>query len=83
MGGIHTTREVANLLGVAEWQVRRLYESHSLPEPPRFGGKRAVPGESIPNVVDALRDRGWLPSPVQGRSPVDHPGQKTDGRCLR
>ena len=56
-----TTREVAEALpGVAEWQIRRCHELHLLPDPPRFGGKRAVPAEHIPLIVDALRARGWL-----------------------
>lgn len=58
----YTTREIGELLGVAEWRVRRLYESGRLPEPDRFGGKRAIPRESIPAIVDALRERKWMPS---------------------
>ena len=62
MKEFRTTREVAESLpGIEEWQVRRCYELHLLPEPPRFGGKRAVPVEHIPLLVDVLRKRGWLP----------------------
>ena len=56
-----TTRELGDLLGVAEWRVRRLFETGTLPEPPRFGGKRAIKGSMIPQIIDALRARGWLP----------------------
>lgn len=60
---IHTTRQVADILGLAEWQVRRLYESGDLPEPGRFAGKRAISREEIPLIVDRCRARGWLPTP--------------------
>jgi hypothetical protein len=56
-----TTRQLADFLGTDEWRVRRLFETKTLPEPPRFGGKRAIPSELIPSIVDALRERGWLP----------------------
>ena len=56
-----TTHELAELLGSETWRVRRLFEDGTLPEPGRFAGKRAIPRESIPQIVDALRNRGWLP----------------------
>ena len=61
-GGPYTTREVGEfLIGAgSEWKVRRLYEHGDLPEPPRFGGKRAISSEDIPAIVEALRARGWL-----------------------
>lgn len=55
-----STRDVADLLGTETWRVRRLFEDGTLPEPSRFAGKRAIPRESIPTIVDALRGRGWL-----------------------
>ncbi len=58
----NTTRELADILGAKEWQVRRVFELGIVEEPPRFGGKRAIPRETIPQVVDALRLRGWLPT---------------------
>ena len=58
----YTTREIGDLLGVAEWRVRRLFEVGRLPEPGRFAGKRAIPRESIPAIVDALRERKWIPA---------------------
>lgn len=61
MSTLFTTREIADLLGVDTWQVRRLFEDGSLPEPDRFAGKRAIPRETIPVILDALRARGWLP----------------------
>jgi hypothetical protein len=62
MPEIFTTKQIGELLGVDEWRVRRLYESRRLPEPARFAGRRAIPREDIPVIVDALRERGWLPS---------------------
>ena len=68
MAGIFSTRDVADLLGTQEWRVRRLFEDGTLPEPGRFAGKRAIPREMIPAIVDALRARGWLPQ-VAGAAP--------------
>lgn len=65
----NTTRGIGDILGTDEWRVRRLYEDGTLPEPPRFGGKRAIPRESIPAIVDALRARGWLPKPESDAEP--------------
>ena len=58
----YTTRELGDILGVEEWRIRRLFESSTLPEPPRFAGKRVISREQIPAIVDALRDRHWLPA---------------------
>ena len=62
MPDFYSTREMADLLGTVTWRVRRLYEDGTLPEPPRLTGKRAIPRQSIPEIVDALRARGWLPA---------------------
>jgi hypothetical protein len=56
-----STRQVADLFGVPTWQIQRLFECGILPEPRRFAGKRVIAGESLPAIVDALRERGWLP----------------------
>lgn len=55
-----TTREVAELFGTDDWRVRRLFEDGTLPEPPRFGGKRLLDRSLLPTILDALRARGWL-----------------------
>ena len=59
----YTTREIGDLLGVAEWRVRRLFEVGRLPEPGRFAGKRAIPPHGIgeaPERGGAGRQwRGW------------------------
>ncbi|MCA9124452.1 MAG: hypothetical protein H6822_33910 [Planctomycetaceae bacterium] len=62
MPAFYSTSDVADLYGVKTWQVRRLFESARLPEPMRFAGKRAIPREMLPQIVDALRERGWLPT---------------------
>jgi hypothetical protein len=54
-------KRIAEIAGVKEWQVRRLYEEGTLPDPGRFAGKRAIPRTDIPKVVLALQKRGWLP----------------------
>ena len=56
-----TTRQVGNALGQAEWRIRRLFEDGTLPEPPKFGGKRAIDPALMPAIVSALIKRGWLP----------------------
>ena len=63
MDGFKTTRQIADDLGVGEWQVRRCYELGLLPDAPRFAGKRAVPPQHVPLLVDAMRARGWLSKP--------------------
>ena len=60
-----TTRSIAEILGTDEWRVRRLYEAGALAEPDRFAGKRVISPEQIPAIVDALRDRGWLPGRIE------------------
>lgn len=57
-----TTRQVAETLGTDEWRIRRVFEDGTLPEPEKFGGKRCIRGTLIPQIVDALRARGWLPA---------------------
>lgn len=64
MGAQLTTREVADLLGVEVWQIRRIYKSGNLPEPPRAGLYRLIPRTDLPLIIDALRNRGWLSAPT-------------------
>jgi hypothetical protein len=52
--------ESADLLSVQSWRIARLFELGVLPEPERIAGWRIIPKEMIPEVVDALRARGWL-----------------------
>ena len=56
-----STQQIGDILGVERWRIQRLFESGAVAEPMRFAGKRAIPGEMIPQIVDALRARGWLP----------------------
>jgi hypothetical protein len=58
-----TTREIAELLGVETWRVQRLFSDGTLPEWARFAGKRTVPTTMLPQIVDALRDRGCSSPP--------------------
>jgi hypothetical protein len=69
MTTIYSTRQVADFLGTDEWRVRRLFEDGTLTEPQRFAGKRAIPNDMIPTIVDRLRDRGWLPDNHEGAVP--------------
>ena len=62
--------QLAGLLGVPSWRVARLFELRILPEVPRLGRQRAIPRTWIPQVIDALRARGWYPTPAQERQGV-------------
>ncbi|HEY1601472.1 MAG TPA: hypothetical protein VGG64_17860 [Pirellulales bacterium] len=65
MQKLFSTADIASTLGIETWRVRRLFEDGTLPEPERFAGRRAIPGEMLPKVIDALRERGWLsPEPA-------------------
>ena len=61
---VTTTGAIADALGVQSWRVARLFELGILPEPARLSGRRIIPKEMVPYVVDALRNRGWLPMPA-------------------
>lgn len=60
MTGIYTTQQIADFLGVELWRVQRVFENGAVPEPGKFGGKRAIPSTLVPAIVDAFRERGWL-----------------------
>lgn len=75
MQHFHSTRELAEILGCNEWQVRRLFEQGEIPEPPRFTGRRAIHRDLIPQIVDRLRAHGWL-SCVEVASDAQ-PGRET------
>ena len=63
-----STRQVAEFVGTDTWRIQRLFEDGDVAEPERFAGKRAIPPSLIPQIVDALRARGWLTQP-EGESP--------------
>ena len=52
-----TTHEVAILAGSDTWRVRRLFEDGTLPEPPRFAGRRAIPRELLPDIFGKLKTK--------------------------
>ena len=57
---VFTTNTAAKRCGVAEWQVRRLFERGLLPEPPRAGAYRLIPADDLPKIETALRAAGYL-----------------------
>ena len=59
-----TTKQVADLLGVECWRVQRVFENGDVAEPERFAGKRAIPSDLVPLIVDALRAHGWLQATI-------------------
>ena len=58
--------ELGDMLGVQSWRIARLFEVGLVPEPPRIGRRRLISKSAIPEIVDALRSRGWLPEPENG-----------------
>jgi len=62
MAEVFSTADVAQLLSVKTWQVRRLFEDGTLPEPSRIGNQRAIPRSTIPAIASELKTRGWLPT---------------------
>lgn len=57
----YSTRDAAEFFGVDIWRIQRLFEDGTLNEPRRFAGRRVITPDMMPRIVDALRDRGWLP----------------------
>ncbi len=69
MAQFYSTQEIADLLHQPLWHIQRLYEDGDVAERGRFAGKRIIPSEQIPAIVDALKARGWLT-----RREVSHAG---------
>lgn len=46
---------------VLPWRVTRLFELRLFPDPPRVGGRRVIPESLQPQLIRAMRDRGWIP----------------------
>lgn len=55
-----TTREVAERLHVAPWQVRRVCERGLVPPPDRAGLYRVFREEDLPALQVALRQAGYV-----------------------
>jgi predicted site-specific integrase-resolvase len=56
--------DIARLLNVKHWVIRRLFTDGKLPEPTRRVGRwRIFTSEDIPAIEEALRKAGHLPSP--------------------
>lgn len=56
-----TIGDIARQHDIPIWRVRRIFERHILPEFGRVGRYRTVPEDRVPDVVEALRDAGYLP----------------------
>jgi hypothetical protein len=61
--------ELGDLLGVQSWRIARCFELGLVPEPPRVGGRRLIAQSLVPDIVAALRERGWLPSHEEATAP--------------
>ena len=50
----------ASRLGVAPWQIRRLYERGILPPAARVGAYRVIDPDDLPKIETALCDAGYV-----------------------
>ena len=50
---------------IEPWRVQRLFELRLFPDPPRIGGRRAIPESLQPEIIAAMRERGWLLAEIQ------------------
>ena len=57
-----STGELAVEIGVQTWHIARLFELGVLPEPPRVAGRRVIDRAIIPEIIEALVQKGWLPA---------------------
>lgn len=57
--------ELSALLSVQGWRIARLFELGILPEPQRVSGRRLILKAMVPQMIDALEDRGWLSDKVK------------------
>ena len=71
MDNLHSTADTGKLLGLEEWQVRRLFEDGTISEPPRFAGKRIISKALLRRIHEAAIKRGWL-QPEQAGPPIHH-----------
>ncbi len=71
MDHLLSTADAAELLGLEEWQPRRLFEDGTIPEPPRFAGKRIISKALFNRIRQAAINRGWLKEKPIG--PPVHP----------
>lgn len=63
--GYYSIGDLADSLSVQSWRIARCFEDETLPEPPRVGGRRLIAESEVPEIVCALRQRGWLPRDPQ------------------
>ena len=63
--------ELGDTLGVQSWRIARLFELGILPEPPRIGRLRVIPKAMVPEIIDALRRRGWFPASAVAAGEMD------------
>jgi len=68
MAKFYSTGEVAAILHQPRWHILRLFENGNVPEPGRLAGKRAIPAEQLPVIVEALKTRGWLPTKFRAKT---------------
>jgi DNA-binding transcriptional MerR regulator len=66
-----TTAELAELCGVQVHHVQRLFSKGLVPEVERFAGRRMIPREMLPTIIDALRAAGWLEASAPVAEPME------------
>lgn len=55
-----TISEAAEVVGIREWQLGRLYERGLLSPPRKFGRYRLVRPDDLPAIIEAARVAGYL-----------------------
>jgi hypothetical protein len=57
-----STGQLGDELRCQAWRIARIFELGLVTEPPRVAGRRIIPRSMIPDIVRALKKKGWLPS---------------------
>jgi DNA-binding transcriptional MerR regulator len=65
-----TVGDVARFYGLEAWQVRKLWERRLLPPAKRIGMYRVFTEADLPQIENALRKIGYLPTPAAEDSHV-------------
>lgn len=57
---VYTIPAAAPKVGLAPWQLSRLFERGFLPPPPKHGSNRLIFASDFPRITEAARKAGYL-----------------------
>jgi len=57
---MYTVPQLAQKLGVHEWQIRRMFKRGFAPQPRRLGNYRVISDQDLPQIEEGLRKAGYL-----------------------